>query len=120
MHRRRSGPSPTSVGPLARWMKRRLRRLMRGKSIRADVAFRARIIFMLEGDPCVASVAQRLGIARKTARHWRDRFLAHGLGGLRDKQRSGRPRRIGDVTRCELVAMACSRPKLERSAGKAH
>ncbi len=93
-------------------MMRRLRRLARGKTVRADVALRARMIHLLARNPCVARVARRLAVDPKTVRLWRERFLSHGLRGLRDKPRSGRPRRISDVTRCELVAMACSRPKL--------
>jgi len=110
MHR--TGPAPRQVGPLAPWMMRRLRRLMRGRSGRADVALRARIIYLLARDPCVAVVARRLDVDQKTVRKWRGRFLSRGLNGLRDEHRRGRPRRISDVTRCELVAMACSRPKL--------
>jgi len=108
----RRGPAATPVGQLAPWMMKRLRKLERTKRGEADVALRARMIRMLSYDPCVAAVSDRLGIDRKTVRLWRDRFVKHGLKGLRDKPRSGRPRRISDVTRCELVAMACSRPKL--------
>jgi len=109
---RRRGPAPKPVGPLAPWMVSRLRRLERSKTGRADVARRARMIRILARDPCVSAASTRLGVDRDTVRLSRDRFLAHGLKGLHDKPRAGRPRRIGDVTRCELVAMACSRPKL--------
>jgi len=85
---------------------------MRRKRVDADVALRARVIHMLERDPCISAVAGRLGVDPKTVRLCRDRFLRHGLKGLRDEHRTGRPRRISDVTRCELVAMACSRPKM--------
>jgi transposase len=70
------------------------------------------MIHMLSSDPCVSTVATRLGVDVKTVRLWRDRFLAGGVRGLRDEERPGRPREIGDVTRCELVAMACSRPAM--------
>ncbi len=106
----RPGPMPRAVGPLAPWMRTRLRRLARRKSIDAAVPFRARIILMLARDPGVTAVARRLDIDRKTVRQWRDRFLSHGLKGLRDRPRSGRKRRISQVIRCELVSMACSRP----------
>ena len=112
MGNRHRGPSPVAVGPLALWMKQRLRRLARGKASRADVALRARCIVMLVHDPCVSRTAECLGQDRKTVRLWRDRFLAGGIKGLRDKNRTGRKCRIDDVTRCTLVAMACSRPKL--------
>lgn len=110
--RRRPGPAPArAIGPFAPWMKRRLRKLMRSRSERADVALRARMIYLLAQDGSVTSVAKRLGVDPKTVRFWRDRFWSYGLKGLHDKPRTGRPRRISEVTRCELVAMACSRPK---------
>lgn len=91
-------------------MRIRLRRLARGHGD-GQVALRARMIRMLVQDPCVTAVAERLGVDRKTVREWRDRFLAHGIKGLFDEHRSGRPRRISDVARCELISMACGRPK---------
>lgn len=106
----RPGPNPHAIGPLAPWMHTRLRRLVRRKSIDAAVPFRARIIIMLARDPCVSAVARRLAIDRNTIRLWRERFLRHGLKGLYDRPRAGRKRRISQVTRCELVSMACNRP----------
>ena len=91
-------------------MQQRLRRLTRRKSIDAAVPLRARIILMLARDPCVSVVARRLEIDRNTVRLWRDRFVRFGLKGLYDRQRAGRKRRISQVTRCELVSMACNRP----------
>lgn len=110
--RKRRGPPPKPVGPLAPWMMKRLKKLTRGRCIDAAVALRARMVHMLARDPCVSTIAARLEVDPTTVRLWRDRFLAGGLKGLWDKDRSGRPRRITDVTRCELIAMACSRPKL--------
>jgi transposase len=107
----RSGPAARAVGPLMPYMDQELRRLSRRKRGEADVALRARAVRMLATDPCVSAVADRLGLDRKTVRLWRDRFLRYGLKGLSDRHRSGRPRRISDVTRCEIMAMACSRPK---------
>jgi transposase len=91
-------------------MLRRLQRLMRGHRIDAAVALRGRMIYLLASDPCVSEVAARLAVDPKTVREWRDRFLAGGINGLYDNDRVGRPRRITEVTRCELIAMACSRP----------
>lgn len=107
----RRGPAPVAVGPVMPWMDLRLRRLSRRKRGEADVALRARIVRMLTVDPCVSAVAKRLDVDPKTVRLWRDRFLKYGLKGLSDRPRSGRPRRITDVTRCEVMAMACGRPK---------
>lgn len=100
------------VGPLAPWMRQRLRRLMRAHRGDAAIPLRARIVHLLANDPCVSTTADRLAIDRKTVRLWRDRFLAHGITGLSDRPRPGRERRIDEAARCELIAMACSRPKL--------
>jgi len=38
-----------------------------------------------------------VGVSRPTVIKWRDRFLAHGLAGLDDQARSGRPKTIDDA-----------------------
>jgi len=56
-------------------------------------------------------IARRLGCERKTVRKWRDRFVARPkLSTLRDDERSGRPATIPVSARCELLAIACTRP----------
>ncbi|MCC7138552.1 MAG: helix-turn-helix domain-containing protein, partial [Planctomycetes bacterium] len=42
---------------------------------------------------------------------WRGRYLAGGLPALRDAPRSGRPRRIRQRERVEVVSVACRLPK---------
>ena len=51
-----------------------------------------------------------------TVRKWRGRFAAHGLGGLKDLPRSGRPRRISEADRAAVVALACQLPAEPRGA----
>lgn len=55
-------------------------------------------------------VATMVGVAVSTVRRWRERFLAEGLEGLRDRPRPGHPPQIGMVPRLEIVATACDRP----------
>jgi transposase len=55
-------------------------------------------------------IAADLGISVDTARKWRGRFAAHGPGGLADLPRSGRPRRITELERAAVVALACQLP----------
>ncbi len=72
---------------------------------------RARILLVLERDPCVSAAARRLEVDVKTVRRWRDRFVEkRHKEALRDKPRSGRPPQIGLLSRCELLSMACGRP----------
>ncbi len=72
---------------------------------------RARILLVLERDPCVSAAARRLEVDVKTVRRWRGRFVEkRHKEALRDKPRSGRPPQIGLLSRCELLSMACGRP----------
>src|SRR5215472_3709932 len=57
-----------------------------------------------------ARIAADLGITVDTVRKWRGRFAGRGLDGLRDLHRSGRPRRISELTRAAVVALACQLP----------
>jgi transposase len=49
-------------------------------------------------------VAKELNCDRHTVGRWRSRYLAHGLSGLQDALRPGRPRRFSPLTtsRCDV------------------
>src|SRR5256885_11670996 len=57
-----------------------------------------------------AWIAADLQITVDTVRKWRRRFAVRGLGGLADLPRPGRPRRIGELDRAAVVALACELP----------
>jgi transposase len=57
-----------------------------------------------------ARIAADLRVAVDTVRKWRGRFAVRGLAGLADLPRSGRPRRISELTRAAVVALACQLP----------
>ncbi len=71
---------------------------------------RAQIVLAAARGRPSARIAAELGISTDTACKWRGRFAAHGLGGLKDLPRSGRPRRIGALERAAVVALACQLP----------
>lgn len=55
---------------------------------------RARIVLAAADGVSNAGIARGLGIGVDTARKWRKRFCRHGIGGLADRARSGRPRTL--------------------------
>ena len=74
------------------------RRLLLARARRAsgehrDV-LRARIVLAAAGGAPNAAIARSLGVTDDTVRKWRRRFCEHGLDGLRDRPRTGRPRRV--------------------------
>jgi transposase len=48
---------------------------------------------------------RRAGRSPKTVRQWRHRFTIHGVDGLGERPRSGRPRRLDQTERGQLVAL---------------
>jgi len=57
-----------------------------------------------------ARIAADLAISVDTVRKWRSRFAVRGLAGLADLPRCGRPRRISELARAAVVALACQLP----------
>jgi transposase len=86
---------------LERWVRRR-------KSAQ-DLAQRARIVLACDrtdtdGLPLSQSqVARELNVDVETVRTWRRRFTQHGLQGLADRPRPGRPRTVSDAQVEEVV-----------------
>lgn len=105
----RRGPDPPSVS-LTTAQQQALLQLARTRRAPYQSVLRAKIILALYLDPCVDAVAVKLDVSDKTVRKWRDRFVAQGLDGLEDAKRSGRPPKIGAVSRCQVIAMACAKP----------
>jgi len=72
----------------------RLQALTRAHSTPQALVLRCRLILRLAGkdQPSNLQVANEFGCSRNTVILWRTRFLQHGLVGLQDAPRSGRPR----------------------------
>ena len=72
----------------------RLQALTRAHSTPQALVFRCRLILRLAAKdlPSNLQVANEFGCSRNTVILWRTRFLQHGLAGLQDAPRSGRPR----------------------------
>lgn len=86
--------------------------LAASRSLPAGLVNRARIVLLsAEGMPN-QQIARRLGMANATVGKWRRRFVEHGVTGLHDELRPGRPRSISDERVAQLVARTLqTRPK---------
>lgn len=74
--------------------------LVRARSTPQALVLRCRIVLMAarSEQPTNQQVADALDCDRHTVGQWRERYVAHGLTGLQDAPRSGRPRRFSPRT----------------------
>jgi transposase len=71
---------------------------------------RARIVLAAGDGDANAVIARQVGVSVDTVRKWRKRFTGDRLAGLRDAPRPGRPRRLPDAVRAQVIALACELP----------
>ncbi len=87
-------PTPHAVAiSLSDEQRQDLLLLARAHSSPQALARRARIVLRAadEDQPTNLQIALELGCKNDTVSLWRRRFAEHGLDGLRDRPRSGRP-----------------------------
>ena len=88
------------VHPLTDDERQTLRKLERQAVGR--VAKRARIILWSDQGRSVPEIASLLDLSKPTVRMWIQRYEAHGILGLYDEPRSGRPRQADDKLNTQL------------------
>lgn len=72
----------------------RLESMVRAHATPQALSFRCQVILRAAAPDCPSNlqVAQELPCNRHTVGRWRSQYLAHGLSGLQDAPRPGRPR----------------------------
>jgi hypothetical protein len=77
----------------------RLESIVRAHSTPQSLAFRCQLILKAAAPerPSNLQVAEALHCNRHTVGRWRRRYLEHGLHGLQDAPRPGRPRRFSPL-----------------------
>jgi transposase-like protein len=68
----------------------------RARAIRASQVQRARIVLAVADGAGTSGAARQVGVSRPTVIKWRDRFVEHGIAGLDDQPRPGRPKEVDD------------------------
>jgi hypothetical protein len=78
----------------------RLESIVRAHATPQALAFRCQLILRAAAADCPSNlqVAKALNGDRHTVGRWRSRYLVHGLRGLQDAPRLGRPRRFSPLT----------------------
>jgi putative transposase len=73
------------------------------RSLPYGLVTRAKIILMSAQGHANRDIADKVSYSTQSVALWRKRFLRHGLSGLHDELRSGRPRSISDERVAELI-----------------
>lgn len=92
---------------LSREERKSLEALTRRGTAQHRQVVRAQIALMAHRGETTKAIAGAVGVSVQTVSHWRSRLARQGIEGLRELARSGRPRRIGQTQRLELLALAC-------------
>jgi transposase len=77
---------------------------------------RARIVLLAADDLMIVDIARRVGVDADTVGKWCKRYVSEGLAGLKDRPRSGRPRRFPASVVAGVKAMACQPPAARQVA----
>ena len=86
----------------------RLESLARSRTAPLREVQRARIVLAAADGASNAAIARDLSITQNTVRTWRGRVAEHGLRGLTDRPRPGRPPIYGPDTHLRIVATVTS------------
>jgi transposase len=92
---------------LARKEREELLSLIGRKTAAQRDVMRARIALWAHEGHSNTVIARELGVSVQTVSAWRTRIAQQGAQGLREGERSGRPPRITQETRLQLIALAC-------------
>jgi transposase len=86
-------------------------RLRQSRTAAARLVERARIIWLASQGWRVPAITADLRLHEQTVRHWLKRFNAHGLAGLHDAPRPGRPSTYTADEVGEVIAAALTNPR---------
>ncbi|MFJ1733512.1 IS630 family transposase [Streptomyces sp. NPDC088254] len=88
----------------------RLKKMAYGHKTGHRLRMRAQVVLHAARGGSNARIARETGLHLDTVRCWRGRFAERGLGGLSDRERSGRPPSYTALQVAEAKALACRLP----------
>jgi transposase len=95
-----------------------LESIARSQSLPAALSRRAQMILRLLDGETNSAVARRYRVARPTVSLWRKRFAEHGIAGLHNELKPGRPRSTGEDEIATLINTALTRKRAARHTGR--
>ena len=103
---------PRQVVPIAldEQERNQLVSLAQSRSLPHGLVRRAQIVLACADGEAGTVIAQRLKLNKNTVFKWRKRYIEHGLEGLHDELRPGRPRSHGDERVAEVINTALQSP----------
>ncbi|WAX81045.1 IS630 family transposase [Streptomyces sp. KMM 9044] len=88
----------------------RLKKMAYGHKTEYRLRTRAQVVLHAARGRSNARIARETGLHLDTVRCWPGRFAEHGLGGLGDRERSGRPPSFTALQTAQVKALACQLP----------
>jgi transposase len=93
-----------------------LQSIARSQSLPAALSRRAQMVLALAEGESGSAVARRFRVTRPTVSLWRTRFRSHGIAGLHNALKPGRPRSTSEEKIAQLINTALKR----KPRGKTH
>src|SRR3954468_14713619 len=96
--------------------RRELQRRARDKSAPARVVEGARIVLLAADEVPGTKIAALVGCAEGTVVTWRGRYAEHGLAGLEDLPRPGKPAQLPEALRDRVLELTLTEPPVQFGA----
>lgn len=97
-------PKKPPVVPCTPEQLARLKVLSVSRAAEMRLVIRARMVLRCIDGEAIKAIAAALGVKPNTVITWRDRFMTHGLDGLQDRARSGKPPTYTQAFRDRVLA----------------
>ena len=88
-----------------------LQTIARSTKAESRQVIRSKVILQWYEGKSFAETQSELGLSQMAISKWRKRFLANGLSGLADAQRSGKPSIFTATQKAKVIKLATSKPK---------
>lgn len=93
-----------------------LQSIAQSRSRSHAIVQRCQIILACAAGETNTAIARRMGLTGMTVGKWRKRYLEHGIDGLDDELRPGRPRTYQDDQVAEVIHQALQTPPADGPA----